>query len=264
MWMVCALLCAARGARALVGTAARALRPSSTALAATAYSDETKVRVRAAGLEKRQQPLRMPARLSPTAASTFQECEQLFLFRNLWRLPEPPSPQLVRGSLVHDVLEKMFDRPVAARTHEALGDMFRDEWRAVRDSCASGVRTLEGPFRLIFAATPRLPLVDIPWDGSRRRRGCRVDIPRRPRRRRGCRVDIPRRRRRRRGCRGGGGDAATPRLPRGYIHAGEDADIPRGLIFALSTDDAGTSARSRRSSRPETRSADGASRASIC
>ena len=33
----------------------------------------------------------MPPRLSPTAAATFRDCPQLYLFRNLWRLPEPPS-----------------------------------------------------------------------------------------------------------------------------------------------------------------------------
>ena len=32
----------------------------------------------------------MPARLSPTAIMTFRECQQLFLFRHLWKLPEPP------------------------------------------------------------------------------------------------------------------------------------------------------------------------------
>ena len=37
------------------------------------------------------EPLVMPPRLSPTAAATFRDCPQLYLFRNLWRLPEPPS-----------------------------------------------------------------------------------------------------------------------------------------------------------------------------
>ena len=51
-------------------------------------------------------------------------------------------------------------------------------------------------------------------DGSRRRRGCHVDIPRGrvaawSRHRRGCRVDIPRRQ-----------VAAPPRLPRGYSEGG--------------------------------------------
>ncbi len=91
----------------------------------------TQARIRRAGADKAKAPLRMPSRLSPTAATTFLECEQLFLFRNLWRLPEPPSPALVRGSLVHSVLEHMFDGQ--KRSKEELQDAFRDEWRSVRD-----------------------------------------------------------------------------------------------------------------------------------
>ena len=44
----------------------------------------TQARIRKAGADKAKAPLRMPSRLSPTAATTFLECEQLFLFRNLW------------------------------------------------------------------------------------------------------------------------------------------------------------------------------------
>ena len=65
--------------------------------------------VAAAAREQRAAPLRMPARLSPTAATAFRECQQLFLFRNMWKLPEPPSAVLVKGTLVHDTLEKMFE-----------------------------------------------------------------------------------------------------------------------------------------------------------
>ena len=81
--------------------------------------------------------------VSPTAATTFLECEQLFLFRNLWRLPEPPSPALVRGSLVHSVLEHMFDGQ--KRSKEELQDAFRDEWRSVRDKY---LRTTSTVFRV--------------------------------------------------------------------------------------------------------------------
>ena len=95
----------------------------------------TQARIRKAGADKAKAPLRMPSRLSPTAATTFLECEQLFLFRNLWRLLEPPSPALVRGSLVHSVLEHMFDGQ--KRSKEELQDAFRDEWRSVRDKYLS-------------------------------------------------------------------------------------------------------------------------------
>lgn len=122
----------------LVQTLLRPARPllaplrqrAATARKASSYDAATQARIRQAGAAKAKEPLRMPSRLSPTAATTFLECEQLFLFRNLWRLPEPPSPALVRGSLVHNVLEHMFDGH--KRSKEELQEAFRDEWRAVR------------------------------------------------------------------------------------------------------------------------------------
>jgi hypothetical protein len=40
---------------------------------------------------RRTEKLLMPKRLSPSAVSAFRDCAQSFLFRNLWKLPEPPS-----------------------------------------------------------------------------------------------------------------------------------------------------------------------------
>eukprot|EP00629_Pelagomonadales_sp_RCC1024_P017529 CAMPEP_0119292270 /NCGR_PEP_ID=MMETSP1329-20130426/43829_1 /TAXON_ID=114041 /ORGANISM="Genus nov. species nov., Strain RCC1024" /LENGTH=340 /DNA_ID=CAMNT_0007293105 /DNA_START=84 /DNA_END=1103 /DNA_ORIENTATION=+ len=120
----------ARGAQALTRASPRGRL--STALEATPLDPAARERIRQAGAERLNAPLQMPARLSPTAATTFLECEQLFLFRNLWRLPEPPSPALVRGSLVHLVLEKMLDLQPEDRTVPIMEEMFREEWKAVR------------------------------------------------------------------------------------------------------------------------------------
>ena len=73
----------------------------------------------------------MPPRLSPTAVSTFKECPQLFLFRNMWKLPEPPSAVLHKGILVHSALEKVFEKRAQDRA-AALHDVLRDEWRRAR------------------------------------------------------------------------------------------------------------------------------------
>ena len=83
--MMLTLLCTAlaRGAGAL--RAPHKIRLGTTALGATPLDAASRERVRAAGAERVNAPLQMPARLSPTAATTFLECEQLFLFRNLWR-----------------------------------------------------------------------------------------------------------------------------------------------------------------------------------
>jgi len=93
--------------------------------------------VAAAAKAKRAQPLALPPRLSPTAVSAFKECPQLFLFRNLWKLPEPPSPVLTKGILVHSALEKVFELPPAERKAR-LHDVLRDEWRAQRSKPPRG------------------------------------------------------------------------------------------------------------------------------
>ena len=57
-----------------------------------------------------------PRSLSPSRAGDFMTCPLLYRFRVIDRLPEPPSPAATRGTLVHAGLERLFDRPAAART----------------------------------------------------------------------------------------------------------------------------------------------------
>lgn len=59
---------------------------------------------------------RRPLALSPSRAGDFKTCPLLYRFRAVDRLPEPPSPPAVRGTLVHRVLEQMFGRPAQERT----------------------------------------------------------------------------------------------------------------------------------------------------
>ncbi len=60
--------------------------------------------------------------LSPSRALDFQSCPLLYRFRVLDRLPEPPSAAAVRGTLVHSVLEALYDLPADQRTlDEAIG-----------------------------------------------------------------------------------------------------------------------------------------------
>ena len=54
--------------------------------------------------------------LSPSRAADFMTCPLLYRFRVIDRLPEPPSPAAARGTLVHAVLERLFDEPPAGRT----------------------------------------------------------------------------------------------------------------------------------------------------
>jgi putative RecB family exonuclease len=66
--------------------------------------------------------------LSPSRAGDFLTCPLLYRFRVIDRLPEPPSPAAARGTLVHAVLERLFDRPAADRTRQAAQELVEPEW----------------------------------------------------------------------------------------------------------------------------------------
>jgi putative RecB family exonuclease len=57
--------------------------------------------------------------LSPSRASDFKQCPLLYRFRTIDKLPSPPSPAAARGTLVHAVLERLFDLPADERTPAA-------------------------------------------------------------------------------------------------------------------------------------------------
>ena len=66
--------------------------------------------------------------LSPSRAGDFLTCPLLYRFRVIDRLPEPPSAAAVRGTLVHAVLERLFDRVAADRTPDAARALIEPEW----------------------------------------------------------------------------------------------------------------------------------------
>src|ERR1700728_2628885 len=73
--------------------------------------------------------------LSPSRAGDFLTCPLLYRFRVIDRLPEPPSPAAARGTLVHAVLERLFDRPAAERTPQAAKSLLSPQWdRLVAES----------------------------------------------------------------------------------------------------------------------------------
>lgn len=76
-------------------------------------------------------PRRAPA-LSPSRANDYQQCPLLFRFRTVDRLPEPPSSAALRGTLVHSVLERLYDEPAAARTVDAAADLLPVEWEKLK------------------------------------------------------------------------------------------------------------------------------------
>jgi len=72
--------------------------------------------------------------LSPSRASDFKTCPQLFKFRAIDRLPEPATPYQARGTTAHLALQRLFDLPPEDRTPEALFELFRTAWMEVRDT----------------------------------------------------------------------------------------------------------------------------------
>src|SRR4051794_31354840 len=69
--------------------------------------------------------------LSPSRAGDFLSCPLLYRFRTIDRLPEPPSPDAVRGTVVHKVLEDLFDLPAAERTPQQAESMLAPAWDAL-------------------------------------------------------------------------------------------------------------------------------------
>jgi putative RecB family exonuclease len=69
--------------------------------------------------------------LSPSRAGDFMACPLLFRFRTVDRLPEPCSPAAVRGTVVHKVLENLFDLPAADRTPVRAAELLQPAWEAV-------------------------------------------------------------------------------------------------------------------------------------
>ncbi|GAB3039683.1 recombinase RecB [Nocardioides flavus (ex Wang et al. 2016)] len=69
--------------------------------------------------------------LSPSRAGDFMACPLLYRYRTIDRLPEAPSPDAARGTLVHKVLEDLFDLPAPDRTPERAADMLAPAWDAI-------------------------------------------------------------------------------------------------------------------------------------
>jgi putative RecB family exonuclease len=70
--------------------------------------------------------------LSPSRAGDFMTCPLLYRFRVIDRIPEKPSPAAVRGTVVHQVLEDLFDLPAAERTVEQATSMLPAAWEQVQ------------------------------------------------------------------------------------------------------------------------------------
>ena len=69
--------------------------------------------------------------LSPSRALDFKTCALLYRFRVIDRLPEPPGLEAARGTVVHGILEKLFDLPAPGRTIAAAAELVEPQWAAM-------------------------------------------------------------------------------------------------------------------------------------
>ncbi len=82
--------------------------------------------------------------LSPSRAQDFQSCPLLYRFRVLDRLPEPPSAAAVRGTLVHAVLEALYDLPAGERTLDRAIELLGPQWAQLAAERPDVLDLLEG------------------------------------------------------------------------------------------------------------------------
>jgi putative RecB family exonuclease len=72
--------------------------------------------------------------LSPSRAGDFMTCPLLYRYRVIDKIPERPSPAAVRGTVVHAVLERLYDLPAEGRTPDAAAELLPPEWARIRES----------------------------------------------------------------------------------------------------------------------------------
>ncbi len=77
-------------------------------------------------------PARSRPALSPSRAGDFKLCPLLYRFRAIDRLPERYTRVQVRGTVVHAVLERLYELPAPARTPAAARSLLAPEWERVR------------------------------------------------------------------------------------------------------------------------------------
>ncbi|NHC14376.1 RecB family exonuclease [Motilibacter deserti] len=98
--------------------------------------------------------------LSPSRAGDFLTCALLYRFRVVDRLPEPPSAAAARGSLVHAVLERLFDLPAGERTPAAADALLAPEWERLRAEEPELETLFDGPEELGRWLASARPLLD--------------------------------------------------------------------------------------------------------
>jgi putative RecB family exonuclease len=75
-------------------------------------------------------PTERPNRLSPSAISTFMQCQLKYRWSRIDKIPEPPSEPAVLGNMVHECLEELLKLEAGQRTPQAARTIMIEQWHA--------------------------------------------------------------------------------------------------------------------------------------
>lgn len=144
--------------------------------------------------------MRYQPALSVSRLNDFKQCPLKFRYRVIDRIPEPPSSAATKGTLVHSVLEHLFDLPAQDRTVHQATNLLEPQWAALverdpeiqklfeeesfsdwLDSARNLVRTYfnrENPTMLNPSRSNRERMITVELDSGIRFRGVidRVDV----------------------------------------------------------------------------------------
>jgi putative RecB family exonuclease len=70
--------------------------------------------------------------LSPSRASDFKTCPQMYKFKSIDKIPTVPTKFQARGTTAHLALERLFELPSGQRTPDQLYDLFRSAWAELK------------------------------------------------------------------------------------------------------------------------------------
>ena len=67
--------------------------------------------------------------LSPSRISDYQQCPALYKYRAIDKMVERPGLDALRGSLVHLILEKIFNNPSSDRDFTTAVSLTNESWQ---------------------------------------------------------------------------------------------------------------------------------------
>ncbi len=74
-----------------------------------------------------------PAALSASSSREYLQCPLKYRYSQVDRIPQPPTVATIRGTLVHAVLENLFDLAPSERSWDAANSLLEPAWQKLSD-----------------------------------------------------------------------------------------------------------------------------------